>query len=98
MASWRSSRSPPQPRRAPPSSPPRSLAYCSPPSDVSYSHATALGALCSSVVSDLEAFEERDADSTVRGVLHQPRLPTGDGVVLAHGAGSNSESPVLRAV
>jgi uncharacterized protein len=49
-------------------------------------------------VTDLEPFEERDAESTVRGVLHRPRLPTGDGVVLAHGAGSNCESPVLRAV
>jgi len=49
-------------------------------------------------VTDLEPFEERDAESTVRGILHRPRLPTGDGVVLAHGAGSNCESPVLRAV
>jgi predicted alpha/beta-hydrolase family hydrolase len=55
-------------------------------------------ALCSCLVTDLELFEERDAESTVRGVLHRPRLPTGDGVVLAHGAGSNCESPVLRAV
>jgi uncharacterized protein len=49
-------------------------------------------------VTDLEPFEEGDAESTVRGVLHRPRLPTGDGVVLAHGAGSNCQSPVLRAV
>ena len=49
-------------------------------------------------MTDLESFEERDADSTVRGVLHRPRLPTGDGVVLAHGAGANCESPVLRVV
>lgn len=49
-------------------------------------------------MSDVEPFEERDGESTVRGVLHRPRLPTGDGVVLAHGAGSNCESPVLRAV
>jgi hypothetical protein len=49
-------------------------------------------------VADLEAFEERDADAVVRGVLHRPRIATGDGVVLAHGAGSNCDSPVLRAV
>ena len=49
-------------------------------------------------MSDVEAFEEREADGIVRGRLHRPRLPTGDGVVLAHGAGSNCESPVLRAV
>ena len=34
----------------------------------------------------------------MRGILHQPSAPTGDGVVLAHGAGTNRESPVLRAV
>jgi predicted alpha/beta-hydrolase family hydrolase len=49
-------------------------------------------------VSDVEPFEQREADGIVRGRLHRPRLPTGDGVVLAHGAGSNCESPVLRAV
>ena len=49
-------------------------------------------------MTDLEPFEERDGENIVRGVLHRPRLPTGDGVVLAHGAGSNGESPVLRAV
>ena len=46
----------------------------------------------------LESFEERDGDAAVRGILHQPSAPTGDGVVLAHGAGANRESPVLRAV
>jgi hypothetical protein len=55
-------------------------------------------ALCSCPVADLEPLEERDGDVAVRGVLHKPRLPTGDGVVLAHGAGANCDSPVLRAV
>jgi len=49
-------------------------------------------------VIQLESFEERDGDAAVRGILHQPSAPTGDGVVLAHGAGANRESPVLRAV
>jgi len=49
-------------------------------------------------VTQLESFEERDGDAAVRGILHQPSAPTGDGVVLAHGAGTNRESPVLRAV
>jgi len=49
-------------------------------------------------VTDLESFEERDGDIAVHGVLHTPRLPTGEGVVLAHGAGANCDSPVLRAV
>ena len=49
-------------------------------------------------MTQLESFEERDGDAAVRGILHQPSAPTGDGVVLAHGAGANRESPVLRAV
>jgi predicted alpha/beta-hydrolase family hydrolase len=49
-------------------------------------------------VTQLESFEERDGDAAVRGILHWPSAPTGDGVVLAHGAGANRESPVLRAV
>jgi len=49
-------------------------------------------------VTQLESFEERDGDAAVHGVLHLPSAPTGDGVVLAHGAGANRESPVLRAV
>ena len=49
-------------------------------------------------MSDVEPFAEGDAEHSVHGVLHRPRLPTGDGIVLAHGAGSNRDAPVLRAV
>ena len=49
-------------------------------------------------VADVEPFDARDGDDAVRGVLHRPDAPTGDGAVLAHGAGSDRESPVLRAV
>ena len=49
-------------------------------------------------MTELESFEERDGDGVVRGVLHRPSAPTGDGAVLAHGAGTNRESPVLCAV
>ena len=49
-------------------------------------------------MTQLESFEERDGDAAVRGVLHRPSAPTGDGIVLAHGAGANRDSPVLRAV
>ncbi len=31
----------------------------------------------------------------VRGTLHQPALPNGDAFVLTHGAGSNSDAPLL---
>ena len=48
-------------------------------------------------MTQLESFEERDGDAAVRGVLHRPSAPTGDGIVLAHGAGANRDSPVLRA-
>jgi uncharacterized protein len=34
----------------------------------------------------------------VRGWLHEPDQPTGDGLVLTHGAGGNCESPLLKAV
>jgi uncharacterized protein len=31
----------------------------------------------------------------VRGTLHEPESPSGDGVILTHGAGSNSNAPLL---
>jgi len=31
----------------------------------------------------------------VRGVLHQPESPTGDGIAITHGAGSNCQAPLL---
>jgi uncharacterized protein len=31
----------------------------------------------------------------VRGTLHEPDAPSGDGMVLTHGAGSNSNAPLL---
>jgi predicted alpha/beta-hydrolase family hydrolase len=34
----------------------------------------------------------------VRGYLHTPKKPTGDGIVLTHGAGQNCESPLLVAL
>ncbi|HEV8474867.1 MAG TPA: alpha/beta fold hydrolase [Methylomirabilota bacterium] len=45
-----------------------------------------------------ESFEARDGDATVRGVVHVPDAATDDGIVLAHGAGADRDSPVLRAV
>jgi predicted alpha/beta-hydrolase family hydrolase len=35
---------------------------------------------------------------TVRGVLHRPALPPGDGLVLTHGAGGNCAAPLLVAL
>jgi uncharacterized protein len=45
-----------------------------------------------------EPFAELSVDPPVRGFLHRPPQPTGEGLVLTHGAGSNSQSPLLMAV
>jgi uncharacterized protein len=37
-------------------------------------------------------------DPPVRGYLHPPEHPTGDGLILAHGAGANAQAPLLIAV
>jgi predicted alpha/beta-hydrolase family hydrolase len=34
----------------------------------------------------------------VRGFLHEPEHPNGDGLVITHGAGSNSDTTLLKAV
>jgi len=38
------------------------------------------------------------AGPAVSGVLHRPASESADGIVLAHGAGSNCEAPILRAL
>jgi len=37
----------------------------------------------------------RDGDPAVRGFLHSPGTPTGDGLLLTHGAGANCRAPLL---
>jgi predicted alpha/beta-hydrolase family hydrolase len=37
-------------------------------------------------------------EPAVRGYLHTPTNPKGDGLVLVHGAGSNANAPLLRAL
>jgi len=37
-------------------------------------------------------------DGPVRGLVHQPANPTGAGIVLTHGAGSNCQTPLLVAL
>ncbi len=39
--------------------------------------------------------EESLHTETLQGVLHQPTRPTGDAIVLTHGAGSNCQAPLL---
>jgi len=44
------------------------------------------------------SFEDSQEAPAVRGFLHTPDTPLGDGLVLTHGAGSNAGAPVLIAV
>ncbi|HLH06677.1 MAG TPA: alpha/beta fold hydrolase [Terriglobales bacterium] len=46
----------------------------------------------------IEPVLDTSAEPAVRGFLHRPEVPDGDALVLAHGAGSNAQSPVLIAV
>jgi uncharacterized protein len=47
---------------------------------------------------DVQAFHDASLNPPVRGFLHRPEHGVGDGLVLAHGAGSNSSSPLLKTV
>jgi hypothetical protein len=44
-----------------------------------------------------EPFADLTLDPPIRGFLHRPEQPAGDGLVLTHGAGANSQSPLLLA-
>jgi predicted alpha/beta-hydrolase family hydrolase len=45
-----------------------------------------------------EPFVDTSADPHVRGFIHRPDAPLEDGLVLTHGAGSNSQAPLLVAI
>lgn len=45
-----------------------------------------------------ERFSDASADPPVRGFLHRPDLPSGDVLVLTHGAGGNAHMPLLVAM
>jgi predicted alpha/beta-hydrolase family hydrolase len=49
-------------------------------------------------MSAAEAFLESKVQPAVRGFLHRPAQPSGDGLVLSHGAGSNCNAPLLVAL
>jgi hypothetical protein len=49
-------------------------------------------------MSGAEAFLESAAQPAVRGFLHRPARPSGDGLVLSHGAGSDCNAPLLVAL
>jgi uncharacterized protein len=43
----------------------------------------------------IRPLEVSSGEAPVRGYLHRPVNPTGDGLMLAHGAGANCQSPLL---
>src|ERR1700752_3901444 len=45
-----------------------------------------------------ELISDSSLQPAVRGYLHRPANPNGDGIALAHGAGSNARAPLLIAV
>lgn len=47
---------------------------------------------------DAQAFNDDSLSPPVRGFVHRPEHDAGAGLVLAHGAGSNSNSPLLIAL
>src|ERR1700730_840195 len=44
---------------------------------------------------DVQAFHDASLNPAVRGFVHRPEHGSDDALVLAHGAGSNSNSPLL---
>jgi predicted alpha/beta-hydrolase family hydrolase len=47
---------------------------------------------------NIEAFADSEETPDVRGFLHRPVEPSGDGLVLAHGAGGDCNAPLLVAL
>ena len=51
-----------------------------------------------STESSPQVFTDVSVDPFVRGLLHRPAKPNGNGLVLTHGAGSNCQAPLLIAL
>ena len=51
-----------------------------------------------SLESSPQVFTDVTVDPFVRGLLHRPANPNGNGLVLTHGAGSNCQAPLLIAL
>jgi uncharacterized protein len=56
------------------------------------------GTLWAMSKTEIRAFADNHPDAPVRGFVHVPANPSSDGLVLTHGAGSNSQAPLLVAV
>lgn len=48
--------------------------------------------------SSIREFSDTTLDPPVRGFLHAPETPNGSAIVLTHGAGANSQAPLLRSL
>jgi predicted alpha/beta-hydrolase family hydrolase len=46
----------------------------------------------------MRPFADNSTDPPVRGFLHQPEVPNNQALILAHGAGANSQAPLLVAL
>lgn len=46
----------------------------------------------------IESFSDTSSDPPVRGFLHRPKSPSGDVLILTHGAGGNAHMPLLVAL
>jgi uncharacterized protein len=46
----------------------------------------------------IREFADAAAEPKIHGFLHFPETPTGDALVLAHGAGGNAKAPILMAL
>ena len=51
-----------------------------------------------SIESAPQVFTDVSSDPFVRGLLHRPAKPNGNGLVLTHGAGANCQAPLLVAL
>jgi uncharacterized protein len=49
-------------------------------------------------MSSVEPFSEASWDPPIRGFLDRPRSPSGNGLILTHGAGGNAQMPLLVAL
>jgi uncharacterized protein len=47
---------------------------------------------------EVQPFADSHRESPVKGYFHIPASPSGDGLVVTHGAGSNCQSPILTAL
>ena len=59
---------------------------------------TFLVCLPSIMLPTLEPFVDTSVDPNIRGFVHRPATRSEDGLVLTHGAGSNSRAPLLMAL